>query len=89
MSRNAFEGNDDPQEELDLFEKDQRGLADNEVDDVVRSMSDADIEAAVGVQFHGAKSDAQTAHIAKLKQEGLYATARFFERALAARRRTT
>lgn len=88
MSRNVFEAQgDDPQEELPLFEHDQRELADKEVDELVQSMDPSDIEAAVKVQFGTLDTSHQKAHIARLKQEGLYATARFFERAL--QKRTT
>lgn len=80
MSRNVFEGDADPTEELPLFEKDQRALADNEVDDVLRTMSDREAAVAVGSQFKDAEHI--EANIASLKQQGLWATARFYERLL-------
>jgi len=79
MSRNVFEP-DDPQEEVPMFEADQRALADNEVEDVLRSMSDREAVIAVGAQFKDAERIVE--NIASLKQQGLWATARFYERLL-------
>lgn len=89
MSRNVFEvqGDEDPAEELPLFEHDQRELADNEVDDLLRSMSDREAMVAVGSQFKDA--DHIEANIASLKQQGLWATARFYERLLQRKRQQT
>lgn len=86
MSHNAFEAqDDDPQEELTLFEHDQRGLADNEVDAVLETMSDREAVMAIGAQFKD--GDRVNENIAKLKQEGMWATARFYERLLERKRR--
>lgn len=87
MSRNAFEaqGDDDPSEELTLFEADQRALADNEVDAVLKTMSDQEAVMAVGAQFKDV--DHIEENIASLKEQGLWATARFYERLLARKRR--
>lgn len=86
MSRNAFEAQaeEDPQEEVPLFESVQRELDDNEVDTVLETMSDREAVMAVGAQFKD--GDRVNENIAKLKQEGLWATARFYERLLERKR---
>lgn len=86
MSANAFEtqGEQDPQEEVPLFETVQRELADNEVDDVLKTMSDREAVMAVGAQFKDAGHIEE--NIASLKRQGLWATARFYERLLERKR---
>lgn len=84
MSRNRFEG-DDPSEEIPLFETVQREMGDNDVDETLFAMSDAEKDMAVHAQFKDVERI--EANIASLKQQGLWATARFFERLLAERKR--
>jgi hypothetical protein len=83
MNRNLFEGDEDPSEEIPLFEKVQRNLGDNDVDDTLFAMSDAEKEMAVHSQFKDVEKI--DANIASLKQQGLWATARFYERLRAQR----
>jgi hypothetical protein len=79
MSRNTFE-RDDPAEEVPLEEETQRQFTVAEVDEAIDSMTDRERALAVGAQFKDVEHI--DANIAKLKQEGLWATARFYERLL-------
>lgn len=78
MSRNRFEGDEDPSEEIPLFETVQRQMGDNDVDDTLFAMTDAEKDMAVHAQFKD--TDKIDENIASLKQQGLWATARFYER---------
>lgn len=81
MSRNVFEGSrEDPAEEVPLEEEVQRQFTLAEVDEAIAEMSPGEREAAVHHQFKDV--DKIEANIASLKNQGMWATARFYERLL-------
>lgn len=83
MSRNTFEADDDPAEEIPLEEQVQRQFSIEEVDEAISGMSDREKKIVVGAQFKDV--DQIESNIATMKQQGLWATARFFERLLEGR----
>jgi hypothetical protein len=87
MSRRTFERDDPGEDELPLEEQVQRQFTEADVRESIEEMSETEIKTTLDLQFRGPLTPQE--NIAKLKSNGMWATARFYERLLEKIQRTT